>query len=385
MVLARGKEELESLVARRTEDLAEKVRLLDLANVMVRDMQSRITLWNTGAERLYGWSKEEALGQVSYRLLRTIYPEPYEKILETLMREGRWSGRTRQYAKDGREIHVATMWQLNYDAAGTPISILEVGNDVTRCSTLEVQANRWNQVFSTANFGLSHVNVADDTFIEVNPAFARQRGYLPEELAGRSLYVIYPQDLRESVKRAVTRIDAFGHGVFESEHVRKDGSRFPVVVEVTSLRDCSGRPVSRVAYALDITARKKSEEALRDMARFPSENPHPVLRVGRDLRILHVNKASESVLDALGSGPDQPVPTVFASFLAEAMTSGEMRHFEITVNERTFAMTACPIRDRDYLNIYGMDVTSGRKPKRSCPPASSAIIRCFPAWKRAYV
>jgi len=360
-VLCRGKEELESLVASRTEELAEKVRLLDLANVMVRDMQSRITLWNTGAELLYGWTREEALGQVSYRLMRTIFPEPYEQILDTLLREGRWSGRTRQYAKDGREIHVATLWQLNYDASGKPISILEVGNDVTRCTRLEVQANRWSQVFATAGFGLAHVNVLDNTFLEVNSAFARQRGYRPEELAGHSLFVIYPPELRESVGRSIAKIDTTGHGVFESEHVRKDGSRFPVVVEVTTLHNAAGRPVSRVSYALDISERKKTEEALRDMARFPSENPHPVLRVGRDLRILEANKASIPFLKALGSGPGLPAPTAFSAYLTMAMGTGVIRHFEAEVDGRSFALTACPVMDRDYVNIYGMDVTIRKK------------------------
>ena len=376
-VLARGKEELESLVASRTEELAEKVRLLDLANVMVRDMQSRITLWTTGAELLYGWTREEALGQVSYSLMHTVFPEPYEHILETLLREGRWSGHTRQYTKDGREIHVATLWQLNYDASGKPISILEVGNDVTRCSRLEVQANRWSQVFVSAGFGLAHVSVPDNMFLEVNPAFARQRGYRPEELAGTSLFTIYPPELRESVQKSVTRIDAMGHGMFESEHVRKDGSRFPVVVEVTTLKDAAGRPTSRVSYALDISERKKVEAALRDMARFPSENPSPVVRVGRDLRVMEANPASGPFLTALGSGPGRPAPAAFAACLAEALASGTTKHFEAECNGRTFALTACPVQERDYVNIYGMDVTARKAIERALADSEAKYHSLF--------
>ena len=364
-VLARGKEELEILVASRTEELSEKIRLLDMANVVVRDMQARITLWNTGAEQLYGWTRQEALGQISYRLLRTIFPEPYEHILDTLLREDRWSGELRKFSKDGREIHVATLWQLNRDAAGTPISILEVGNDVTERNRLEVQARRWNQVFAAADFGLAHSSVADNTFLEVNPAFARQRGYTPEELVGRSLFTVYPPEHREKVRGIYTSVDDKGHEVFESEHLRKDGSRFPVLVEVTSLRDASGRAVSRVAYALDITSRKRAEEAVQDMARFPSENPHPVLRVGRDLRVLHANKASEPFLQALGSGPGQPFPTAFSSALTLALHSSQINTIEAEVSGHTFVLAICPVAERGYVNIYGLDVTDRKKAERA--------------------
>ena len=121
-------------------------------------MEAHITLWNSGAEELYGFSREEALGQVSYRLLRTVFPEPYEQIVETLLRDGRWTGELRKFAKDGREIDVATLWILNRDAAGRPISILEVGTDVTERNRLELRARRWDKVFELADFGLAHAS-----------------------------------------------------------------------------------------------------------------------------------------------------------------------------------------------------------------------------------
>ena len=199
-------------------------------------MDARITLWNTGAEKLYGYRREEAVGQVSYRLLRTIFPEPFERILETLVREGQWSGELRKFAKDGREIHVATLWQLNRDAAGNPVAILEVGNDVTERNRLEEKARRWTRLFESAAFGLAHIRVEDDVLLEVNPAFARGRGYQPEELAGRPLLDLHPPEARAAVEKQLAEIDQTGHGTFEGEHVRKDGSRFPVLLEVTTLR-----------------------------------------------------------------------------------------------------------------------------------------------------
>ncbi|WP_368482924.1 PAS domain S-box protein [Desulfovibrio sp. DV] len=360
-VLRRGNEELEALVARRTEELREKARLLDLATVMVRDLDGRITYWNTGSERLFGWSREEAVGRVSYELLGTVFPEPLENLMDQLLRHGHWSGELRKTAKNGRTVDLAVSWVLNRDAASRPVSVLEVANDVTERNRLEEQARRWSRVFESAEFGLAHVSVKDNTFIEVNQAFARQRGYEPRELAGRSLLSLIPEEERTRVVAAIAGFDATGHGMVETVHTRKDGSRFPVLIEVTVLRDSAGVPVTRVAYALDITERKQAEEALRDMARFPGENPNPVLRLAPDLTVIYTNPASLGFLEALGSGPGRLFPESLRSIAAKALATRSNILTEAVANERTYQITIHPVPHREYANVYGLDITERKR------------------------
>jgi PAS domain-containing protein len=67
---------------RKEERLREQAQILEWAHVAIRDMDNRIILWNKGAERLYGWTKEEAIGKVSHELFKTKFPislEDYEK------------------------------------------------------------------------------------------------------------------------------------------------------------------------------------------------------------------------------------------------------------------------------------------------------------------
>jgi PAS domain S-box-containing protein len=124
--------------------LREQAQMLDLANVLARDLDDRIILWNTGMEKMYGWSKAEAVGRLSHELFRTILPQPLEKIRAALFEKGRWEGELRHFRKDGRQLVVASQWVVHIDDRGKPAAILEVNNDVTARKEAEDQVRRMN-------------------------------------------------------------------------------------------------------------------------------------------------------------------------------------------------------------------------------------------------
>src|SRR6476660_6248318 len=113
--------------------LAEQTRLLDLSNepILVRDAQDRITYWNDGARELYGYSREEALGKVTHKLLRTVHSQSLADIRKKLERENRWSGELTHTCKDGKKVIVISRWSLDRDAKGKPASILETNTEIT--------------------------------------------------------------------------------------------------------------------------------------------------------------------------------------------------------------------------------------------------------------
>jgi PAS domain S-box-containing protein len=127
-------------VRRRAEEaLSERARLLDLTHdtVFVRDMHDVITFWNRGAEELYGWTSEDALGQVTHQLTRTIFPEPLDQINAKLLRTGRWEGELIHTKRDGTRLVVASRWSLQRDESGKPSAILETNNNVTERKEVE--------------------------------------------------------------------------------------------------------------------------------------------------------------------------------------------------------------------------------------------------------
>ena len=129
---------------RHASVLREQAQMLDLANVLGRDMTSHIILWNSGMEKMYGWSKAEALGKISHELLHTKFPEPLENIIAALHRKGGWEGELVRVDKHGRQLVVASQWVLHTDARGKPAAILEVNNDITERKRAEEEVRRMN-------------------------------------------------------------------------------------------------------------------------------------------------------------------------------------------------------------------------------------------------
>jgi PAS domain S-box-containing protein len=145
--LRKTNEQLQQQVAERMraeEILRERASLLDLTHdtVFVRDMNDVITYWNRGAEELYGWTNQEAVGQVSHQLMRTIFPEPLDEINTNLLRTGRWEGELIHTTRDGTRVVAASRWSLQRDEGGNPTAILETNNNITERKQAEEALRR---------------------------------------------------------------------------------------------------------------------------------------------------------------------------------------------------------------------------------------------------
>ncbi|MBV8552595.1 MAG: PAS domain S-box protein [Acidobacteriaceae bacterium] len=113
------------------DDLKALARALEESPVLIWSWDGVIEHWTTGCERLYGWTAQEAVGQVSHTLLRTTYPAPLEEIHQHLLATGMWQGELRQFRRDGSPVYVAAHWVLLSDDADEPISIISTHTDIT--------------------------------------------------------------------------------------------------------------------------------------------------------------------------------------------------------------------------------------------------------------
>src|ERR1700736_1507721 len=106
--------------------LREQASLLNLTHdsIFVRGMDDVITYWNRGAEELYGWTAEKAVGKVSHQLTQTVFPAPIDEIRAGLLLPGRWEGELGHTRADGTGGGGASRWSLQTDERQRPIAIL---------------------------------------------------------------------------------------------------------------------------------------------------------------------------------------------------------------------------------------------------------------------
>ena len=128
---------MQALLAAESARSRELAQALDLAQAFMHGRDGRITYWSQGAERLYGWTAEEAIGRVSHTLLHTEFPAPLADIERILEHHGRWEGQLTHIAKDGRRVYVASQWALRRDAEGRPVGVVEVNTDETARREIE--------------------------------------------------------------------------------------------------------------------------------------------------------------------------------------------------------------------------------------------------------
>src|SRR5262245_57948640 len=122
---------------------------------------------------------------------------------------------------------------------------------------------KWEHVFQRACWGIAITEGDAGRLDWINRAYAEMHGYTVEELQGRPILDLYATERHDEVRELVRTALETDHLMFESEHRRKDGSLFPVEVDVSVLRDPDGRALCHAAYLRDISERRRSEVALR--------------------------------------------------------------------------------------------------------------------------
>ncbi len=162
-------QQLEHRTARKQaeEALRDQAIILDHANdsIFIRDAEDRITYWNQGAQRLYGWSKDEAVGRVPEALLKTRFSQSLEDIRSQLLTQGYWKGELGHTRRDGSLVTVASSWTLQRGDSVRPASVLEISQDITARKEAEQQLEINRRKVIDGSIQLQAVNKELEEFV----------------------------------------------------------------------------------------------------------------------------------------------------------------------------------------------------------------------------
>jgi PAS domain S-box-containing protein len=170
--------------------------------------------------------------------------------------------------------------------------------------------------------------------------------------------------------------------IFETEaaqfvHEQKvpgaDGKTAWLEITATAIKDEAGKVTSALEMAIDITERKRAEEEIKSMSRFPDENPFAILRIDKNGTLLFINPSGQKLFDHLELKVGNHVPEQWQKKVTKTLESKLRTNFEQEVNGSLFSFSATPIVSQGYVNIYAKDITENKKAEEAAN--ADAVLR----------
>ena len=214
--------------------------------------------------------------------------------------------------------------------------------------------------------------------VEVNRTAERVFGYRREEMVGRPFTDLVMEG--RSRGRFLRLLAGLADGsrkrqreqAMDLRAIRADGRVIPVEVSIKPIQ-LEGAQYFTL-YLHDISDRKRREQKIRLLAKFPGESPSPILRLDRSGVILYANSASQPLLACWGVTPGQTLPADWLSLVTQTLSGHRHREIELDCGERIFSLLLSPVPEYGYLNIFGREITSERQAERKLREHQQELI-----------
>jgi PAS domain S-box-containing protein len=284
--------------------------------------------------------------------------------------------------KDGGERFVNATYIPDGHGNGQVKGFFALIQDITERKEAEEELRQWADAFEGCAHGIAIDDPSTNRITVCNAAFASMHKCRVEDLVGTAILSLYVPDDHEHVRRSIERADQIGHSRFEARMLRKDGSTFPLQMDVVSVRGDDGDLLHRVVTAVDITERKQAVQVLHaSEAKFSIlfEKAAFAIALSRlaDGVIVNVNEAFERAFGytkqevigktslELGINPDSERRALILAALKE---QGSISNLESTLHTksgdlRIFSMNVdvVDIGDEKYILNVTHDITERKQ------------------------
>jgi PAS domain S-box-containing protein len=230
--------------------------------IISKSLDGTITSWNKAAERLYGWKTGEILG----RSVLTIVPPELHADEQRILERVRTGERidhypTERLAKDGTRIPVSLTISPIRDASGKIIGASKVARDISGARDAERTKALLAAVVQSSDDAIVSKDL-NSIVMSWNPAAERMFGWTAEEMIGRSILTLIPDELKHEEDTILSNIRA-GRRMehYETVRVAKNGRRLHVSLTVSPVRDSTGRIVGASKIARDVTEQREADRA----------------------------------------------------------------------------------------------------------------------------
>ena len=266
------------------------------------DTEFRVKEWNPAAEKIFGFTADEAVGR---RATELILPESEKEDLEALFQralrhEGGEHNSNMNVTKDGRSIFVDWYNTPLRDTAGKTIGVAAFAMDVTdkksATESLSESENKYRSLFETSLDGILFTDI-DGNIQEANAAFLDMLGYRIDQLRGRNIDELTAPEWRSQNQRIRKKILTGPYGEYQKEYIRRDGEVLPVSVHAWPVGEENEPPQRFMGIVRDISERKAAEMALeksQQLLRTVTDNvPAAISYIDKTGHYRFVNKTYE--------------------------------------------------------------------------------------------
>ena len=321
--------------------------------VMITDLDGGLVAWNRAAERVYGWTRDEALGRGPELWLgREGATEVNREVFDALEREGRWQGEIHFTRKDGSAGVSETLVVPLLDAQGRRVGALGVNRDVSDRARAEEELRRSEERYRLMVAGSEqvffYVHDLEGRFEYLSPSLASVLGYDPGALIGQPYHAILTQDegnvstVDGGTAEALGSPGGLSNYVAEVRHA--DGRTVVLELAETAVVQ-DGRVRGVQGFARDITPRRAAEKALRESEaryrRLFEESRDAIYITAVDGTFVEVNQAlvelfgyTREELLAGTSGDLYANPADRQRFRDEIARTGYVRDYEVRLLRR---------------------------------------------------
>ncbi len=241
--------------------------------------------------------------------------------------------------KDGTWRWHTSAGSLVTDDNGNPLYYVGVAEDTTERKRMEEELKKFKTISDRASYGTAIADL-EGRLLYVNDAFARMHGYTAEEVIGKHLSIFHTAEQMEEVDKLNAQMQREGSFTAEEAwHTRKDGTVFPALMSGATICDHNGNPLYLSVTAIDITERKRADDALRaSEQRFRDvvlSSSDWIWEVDAEWRYTFASGGLEAVLgykpeELLGKTPFDLMPEEEAERIREVFTQLAARKDKIT-------------------------------------------------------
>ncbi len=339
-------------------DLALSAAGLGTWDWLIKDDQ---LTWDSRNYHLYGITKDnfkkyESNFQRFWDLVHPDYIESTKSALEKA-KQGE-----KEFEKvfcindaDGNLRYIQSASKTFFDEYEEPYRILGINWDITQRQKAREKLHLRDRVIENAGEGiLTASSENDNPVVFVNKKFCELTGYSAEEVEGHNWRFLLGQDTDpEAINSIEECIDNAQEFRGEILNYKKDGTPFWNYFILSPVQNEVKEVTHFVAFLTDISDRKRDEEKIKLLSRFPEDNPNPIIRASGDGEILYTNKAGEPFIENW----KHSVPDEYKVKIEQALSNNQSISFESKIEEKTYNIRINPNKEEDYVFMYWIDIT----------------------------